>query len=687
MLRSKYKKNLYALLDEKEFNVSAFNRLHHNMELAPVKLPKVFRILEDYITKNITVEANVIKATKTMGELSLNCRDQLSLIDQSMIRVIRQCVNSTVKKVKLAGVQLLDFYTKACNENSVRTNFEEIKKIPNDLTKMVGNNEEIKSCLTALRDCVVIFQMVNELDQILGYNTVLRVIFDSLTNSDGNEEITTQAKEIVLKIVTSISDKITTVKFIVQFSEFLDKNEKWSIPAVQSILGEFGVRVKPIISEVIIQTVLEHIPKSDKIASKIAQLNFVKKSINNKVGSINDNVRRLHGLLDFPIVSQKEFDENEAKPFIEMVFDLICECLTAITDDLIKADFCFFIFGECDQTNQSKTFLNTLLLFKITGSLKKEVLQRVDKTNFVKFLSNFNSTNSDIRHMTLLVVRQFLFGKELEKSSKTYVFSQQIKMGLVEMLQQPTSSEDIVEIYKFWRDMILTGQVNELLETIPLLGYVTKKSVKSNEKQQGCIHYVTIMLLKIIGTKYNIEGLNAYTESRLKGISSYFEVSGNDLKAKKVEKDREDVKGLLLIQKDVCDIIKNSDVAQEIDGIEKIDEEISLKNRAKHKVMQTNVLKQSSMKTKETSKKSVSISNEISFNMLKEIATKGSQKKENESEVSKLDITVLLTQAEELKKDETEMLNGIDSLLECDIQMSIPKQDELFNAHSLIPFE
>lgn len=54
MFKSKYKKNLQALLDEKEFNQVAFNKLHHSVELTPVKLPKVFKILDEYIDKNLS---------------------------------------------------------------------------------------------------------------------------------------------------------------------------------------------------------------------------------------------------------------------------------------------------------------------------------------------------------------------------------------------------------------------------------------------------------------------------------------------------------------------------------------------------------------------------------------------------------------------------------------------------------
>ncbi|EDR25335.1 hypothetical protein EDI_133020, partial [Entamoeba dispar SAW760] len=194
MLRSKYKKNLYALLDEKEFNVTAFNKLHHSVELTPVKLPKVFRILEEYVTKNFTNEVNVVKATRTMGELSNNCREHLALMDERIVRVIRQCLGSSNLKIKQAGMQLLGYYVKACNETSIRANFDEIKNLPLDLTKSaVNNTNSSEQALRALKDCVLIFQMVSEIDQILGSKTVLRVIFDCLNKNETNEV----AKDIV----------------------------------------------------------------------------------------------------------------------------------------------------------------------------------------------------------------------------------------------------------------------------------------------------------------------------------------------------------------------------------------------------------------------------------------------------------------------------------------------------------
>ncbi|BFU21095.1 hypothetical protein EHI8A_000150 [Entamoeba histolytica HM-1:IMSS-B] len=662
MLRSKYKKNLYALLEEKEFNVAAFNKLHHSVELTPVKLPKVFRILEDYITKNFTNEVNVVKATRTMGELSNNCREHLALMDERIVRVIRQCLGSANPKIKQAGMQLLGYYVKACNETSIRANFDEIKNLPLDLTKSaVNDTKDSEQALGALKDCVLIFQMVSEIDQILGSKTVLRVIFDCLNKNETNEA----AKDIVLDIVSSITDKITMTKFMDGIKDYLDSSQKWENKLSQELIVEISGLIKVTMKDVMIQSILDHIPKTESISVKLSQLKLVQKLVDGRNDISADLLRKIHSLFTFSITSYDDLENSEAKEFINEVFDLIQKTLELVNDDLIKSDFCSFVFSESDNSSESKRFLNTVLLIKIVPLIKRDVIQRIDRIPFIKFLSNLVFSNHEIRSNSVKVIREFLFGSDevITQQTNDIVFSTQIKYDLAEsLLQSSTKTDELVQIYDLWRDIILGGELNELVETIPLIGYMSKRIQKLDAKHRNYVHYIILMLLKTISIKYNIEELATYLDERMKGIERYYDVTELNLKINKATKEYEEISQFIVKQSEIVDILKASDISNKIPNINKLSDEITSKDKNKHKATSSKLVSNNKSIGNNDHHNEKVITTNVDFNTLKKACLQDRNESKNETKTEQ-SFEGLMKEYQEIKKQEDDLIKEIEEMV------------------------
>ncbi|KAL7715640.1 hypothetical protein QTN25_006738 [Entamoeba marina] len=154
---------------------------------------------------------------------------------------------------------------------------------------------------------------------------------------------------------------------------------------------------------------------------------------------------------------------------------------------------------------------------------------------------------------------------------------------------------------KFGRDIIIGGSSIETTESIPLIGYLSSKSKKSSERHRNYLHFLCVMLLNVINSRYPIDQLKEYIAQRKDGIEKYYEV--------------DDITSLLVLQQEIIELFENSDFKDNIEKFDEMKKEFTTKNRNKHKIsFSVKPTKDSSVKPAHKSHKSME---KFSFNELK----------------------------------------------------------------------
>ncbi|KAL7715639.1 Uncharacterized protein QTN25_006737 [Entamoeba marina] len=410
--RSKYKKIIASILEDNEYNPTNLTKLAHYIELTPVKVPKIFNILEKYINANITNESQVTRATKVMSGLCGSCHDHLSLMDSNIVRVIRQCINHSNTQIRQSGMLLFNTYVETADEQSIRKNWNDLQMIPLDLHKISEGKNAVVG-LEGLNNCVIMYQTVSEIDQLLTKVTVMRVIFEGLYNN----ETTEVGKGIIQEIVLSIHDKLTMKRFMEPFLKFLDEQTKWDNDFTRDMLTGIAQTLKPIIRDVMIQTLLEHIPSSQSFKSRKIQLMLVKTLTKEKGNISSDMIRKFHSLLTQNMPSLEKLSDSDVKGFVTEVFEIIKDGISALPDDMIKIDICSSILYEAANIQDNACcILNLRLLLIVFPIINRDSLHHLDSSTILKFFSVFTSENTEIRDLSVRVMRKFLFGDVEVKS-------------------------------------------------------------------------------------------------------------------------------------------------------------------------------------------------------------------------------------------------------------------------------